>query len=64
VSFLVESGEAWRELRAVHVSGRAEVIDDHDRDSVDVLIGEPSRPTGRALRHPRQARRAPTLGSV
>lgn len=28
VSFLVESGERWAELCAVHVSGRARVVDD------------------------------------
>ena len=28
VGFLVESGERWAELKAVHLSGRAEVIDD------------------------------------
>ena len=30
VSFLVESGERWRELRAVHVVGRAEIVEDPD----------------------------------
>ena len=28
VSFLVKAGEGWAELRAVHVTGRAEFIDD------------------------------------
>jgi PPOX class probable F420-dependent enzyme len=28
VSFLVEAGEHWAELRAVHVTGRAELVDD------------------------------------
>jgi Pyridoxamine 5'-phosphate oxidase len=27
VAFLVESGEAWKELRAVHLVGRAELVD-------------------------------------
>lgn len=27
VAFLVESGERWRDLRAVHVTGRARVVD-------------------------------------
>jgi len=27
-SFLVESGEKWAELKAVHLTGRAEVVDD------------------------------------
>ena len=27
-SFLVESGERWAELRAVHVNGRIEIVDD------------------------------------
>lgn len=30
VSFLVEAGERWAELRAVHFTGRAEVVDDAD----------------------------------
>jgi len=28
VSFLVEAGERWADLRAVHVTGRSEVVDD------------------------------------
>src|SRR5689334_14490616 len=28
VSFLVESGERWAELRAVHLTGRAQIVDD------------------------------------
>jgi PPOX class probable F420-dependent enzyme len=28
VSFLVESGERWRELRGVHMTGRARIVDD------------------------------------
>jgi hypothetical protein len=28
VSFLVESGERWAELRAVHVTGRARIVTD------------------------------------
>jgi PPOX class probable F420-dependent enzyme len=28
VSFLVESGERWAELRAVHLTGRARIVDD------------------------------------
>jgi PPOX class probable F420-dependent enzyme len=28
VSFLVEAGERWAELRAVHFTGRAELVDD------------------------------------
>jgi nitroimidazol reductase NimA-like FMN-containing flavoprotein (pyridoxamine 5'-phosphate oxidase superfamily) len=27
-SFLVESGERWAELKAVHLTGRAEIVDD------------------------------------
>jgi PPOX class probable F420-dependent enzyme len=38
VSFLVESGEAWAELEAVHVSGRAEFVDDPDWPSIDALF--------------------------
>ncbi len=30
VSFLVESGLAWKELKAVHVSGRAQLVTDAD----------------------------------
>lgn len=30
VSFLVESGERWAELRGVHLTGRARVVDDRD----------------------------------
>jgi PPOX class probable F420-dependent enzyme len=29
-SFLVESGERWAELRAVHVSGHVEIVEDAD----------------------------------
>jgi PPOX class probable F420-dependent enzyme len=29
-SFLVEAGERWVDLRAVHLTGRAEVVDDGD----------------------------------
>ena len=43
VSFLVESGEAWRELCAVHVSGRAEIVADPDWEHVDGLVGEKYR---------------------
>ena len=38
VSFLVESGEAWKELCAVHVSGRAELVDEPDWEHVDGLL--------------------------
>ena len=38
VSFLVESGEAWKELCAVHVSGRAEIVDNPDWGHVDALL--------------------------
>lgn len=34
VSFLVESGERWRDLRAVHLTGRARVV---GSDETDVL---------------------------
>ena len=30
VAFLVESGLAWKDLKAVHVSGRARILDDAD----------------------------------
>jgi PPOX class probable F420-dependent enzyme len=38
VSFLVESGEAWKELCAVHVSGRGELVADPDWEHVDALL--------------------------
>lgn len=38
VGFLVESGEAWRDLRAVHLTGRAEVVEAPDWDRVDDLF--------------------------
>jgi PPOX class probable F420-dependent enzyme len=40
VSFLVESGEAWKELCAVHVSGRGEIVDDPDWEHVDGLLAD------------------------
>jgi PPOX class probable F420-dependent enzyme len=42
-SFLVESGAAWQELSAVHVSGRAEMVDDPDWERIDALLGEKYR---------------------
>ena len=44
VSFLVESGERWAELRAVHVSGHARVVDEprllaRVADALDVKYG-------------------------
>jgi len=38
VSFLVESGERWRELCAVHVVGRAQIVEDPDWAHVDELL--------------------------
>jgi PPOX class probable F420-dependent enzyme len=43
VSFLVESGEAWAELQAVHVSGRAEIVADPDWAAVDAIFDEKYR---------------------
>ena len=40
VSFLVESGDAWKELCAVHVNGQAELIDDPDWEHIDGLLAE------------------------
>jgi len=37
-SFLVESGLRWAELRAVHVTGRAEIVEDPDWEAIDALI--------------------------
>ena len=43
-SFLVESGRSWAELRAVHVSGTARVVDDPDlRHRVDGALDEKYR---------------------
>lgn len=40
-SFLVESGERWAELRAVHLSGLAEVVGAGPaRDRIDALLDE------------------------
>ena len=38
VAFLVESGEAWAELLAVHLIGRAEIVEQPDWESVDQLF--------------------------
>ena len=38
VSFLVESGEAWKELQAVHVTGRAEMVGEPDWEHIDGLM--------------------------
>ncbi len=35
VSFLVESGERWAELKAVHLTGRAEIVDAEAWPEVD-----------------------------
>jgi hypothetical protein len=39
IAFLVESGEAWKDLRAVHLIGRGEVVEQPDWESVDALFG-------------------------
>jgi nitroimidazol reductase NimA-like FMN-containing flavoprotein (pyridoxamine 5'-phosphate oxidase superfamily) len=33
VSFLVESGKAWKELKAVHLNGRARVVEDPEEQA-------------------------------
>jgi nitroimidazol reductase NimA-like FMN-containing flavoprotein (pyridoxamine 5'-phosphate oxidase superfamily) len=38
IAFLVESGEAWKELRAVHLIGRAELVEHPDWEAVDQLF--------------------------
>src|SRR5258708_18358 len=44
-SFLVESGQRWAELRAVHLSGRVELIDDDAAKArVDAAIDEKYAP--------------------
>ena len=40
VSFLVESGDAWKELCAVHVNGQAELVEDPDWEHIDGLLAE------------------------
>jgi len=40
-TFLVESGERWAELRAVHLSGTVEeIVEDADRDRIDALLDQ------------------------
>ena len=40
-SFLVESGERWAELRAVHLSGRVEFVDDDaDKARIDKALDQ------------------------
>jgi hypothetical protein len=38
ISFLVESGQAWKELRAVHLIGRGALVAQPDWASVDALF--------------------------
>jgi hypothetical protein len=38
IAFLVESGAAWKELRAVHLIGRGELVELPDWGSVDLLF--------------------------
>ncbi len=41
VSFLVESGKAWKELKAVVITGRAAIVEDEETLArVDVAMGE------------------------
>ncbi len=52
-SFLVESGERWQDLRAVHLTGRVEVVDDpvataRLREAVNTKYAD-FRPAGAAL---------------
>ena len=37
-SFLVESGYRWAELKAVQLTGRAEIVDDPDWEHIDALL--------------------------
>jgi PPOX class probable F420-dependent enzyme len=40
-AFLVEAGEKWAELRAVHLTGHVEFIEDDEvKDSIDAAIAE------------------------
>jgi len=38
IAFLVESGEAWKDLRAVHLIGRGDLVEQPDWESVDALF--------------------------
>ena len=38
VVFLVESGQAWRELQAVHLTGVGEVVESPDWGTVDLMF--------------------------
>ena len=41
VSFLVESGERWRDLRGVHLTGRARIVDEPELQArVSAALGE------------------------
>jgi nitroimidazol reductase NimA-like FMN-containing flavoprotein (pyridoxamine 5'-phosphate oxidase superfamily) len=43
VSFLVESGRSWRDLRAVHLVGRADILGNPDWESLDRHFDEKYR---------------------
>jgi hypothetical protein len=38
IAFLVESGEAWKDLRAVHLVGRGDIVEQPDWVSIDALF--------------------------
>ena len=57
VSFLVESGERWAELRAVHLTGRARVVTEPE---VLARVAEALDAKYRAFRTPRAAMPAAT----
>jgi hypothetical protein len=38
IAFLVESGEAWKDLRAVHLVGRGDIVEQPDWESIDPLF--------------------------
>jgi nitroimidazol reductase NimA-like FMN-containing flavoprotein (pyridoxamine 5'-phosphate oxidase superfamily) len=59
VSFLVESGERWAELRAVHVTGRARVVTEPD---VLARVADALDAKYRAFRTPRAVMPAATRG--
>ena len=56
-SFLVESGKRWAELRAVHLTGRIEVVDD---EATRAAIDEALDAKYAAFRTPREAMPEPT----
>jgi PPOX class probable F420-dependent enzyme len=53
VAFLVESGERWRDLRAVHITGRARIVDPSETDLLE-RVGALSDAKYATFRTPRE----------